>query len=151
MLEVNYSKLFRDAHKEAREIVSEIGVYKIAFKIALIDQWKIIKKTKLSDKQIEALENDGWARWTKGNFDRLYFNADKNGVLDVDYYKSGNISYAEWDGEEISHSKAYRIMDIKCYIDVNNAKVNVKSWDSNDDETDMLQDAAQNSLDKVIA
>lgn len=151
MLEINYSKLFKNAHKEAKEIASEVGDYMVAFKIALTDQWKAIKTIKLNDNQIEALENDGWSRWTKGNFDCFYFNPDKNGVLELTYYNSGNIDTADWDGERISNGEAYRIKGMKCYINVDNAKIVVKFWGSNDDEAEMLQSAAQNSLDKVIA
>lgn len=147
----DYSKLFKDAHKEARQIVSEVGDYMVAFKIALTDQWKAVKTTKLSDSTIASLEKDGWSRWTKGNFDRLYFNADKNGVLDCDYYKSGNICSATWNGEAISNSQANRIKGVKCYMDIADGKITTSYWGSQAEEADMLREAAQKSLDKAIA
>lgn len=150
MLEINYSELFRNAHKEAHEIVSEVGDYMVAFKIALTDQWKAVRAMKLNEEQIAKLENDGWARWTKGNFDRLYFNPDKNGILDVDYHNSGSISSATWNGEGISNSEASRIKHMKCWVDVEDAKVQVKFY-SDDDGAEMLQKAAKKSLDKAIA
>lgn len=147
----DYSKLFKNAHKEARQIVSEVGDYMVAFKIALTDQWKIIKGTKLDDNTIASLEKDGWSRWTKGNFDRLYFNADKNGVLDCDYYKSGNISSATWNGEGISNSQANRIKAVKCYMNVADGKITCTYYGADAEEADMLKEAAQASLDKAIA
>lgn len=151
MLEVNYSKLFRNAHKEAHEIVSEVGDYMVAFKIALTDQWKAVRAMRLNEEQIAKLESDGWSRWTKGNFDRLYFNPDKNGVLELTYHKSGNIDSADWNGERVSNGEAYRIKSMKCWVDVDNAKIQVRFYGSNDDEAEMLQEAAQKSLDKAIA
>ena len=65
---------------------------------------------------IEALEKKGFNRWSKGDMDRLYFNIQKSGHMDVDYYKTGNISYASVDGEEISH----RFLAVKCFIDLKN-------------------------------
>ena len=67
---------------------------------------------------IEALEQKGFNRWTKGDMDRLYFNIQKSGHMDVDYYKTGNISYAAIDGEEISHRFAGQILSVKCFIDL---------------------------------
>lgn len=151
MLEINYSELFRNAHKEAHEIVSEVGDYMVAFKIALTDQWKAVKTMKLNDEQIAKLENDGWARWTKGNFDRLYFNPDKNGILDIDHYKSGHISSAAWDSEGVSNREAYRLKSVKCWVDVSDEKVEVKTNSSLEDEAEMVTSAAQKSLDKAIA
>lgn len=69
---------------------------------------------------IEALEQKGFNRWSKGDMDRLYFNIQKSGHMDVDYYKTGNISYASVDGEEISHRFAGQILAVKCFIDLKN-------------------------------
>lgn len=69
---------------------------------------------------IEALEQKGFSRWSKSNMDRLYFNIQKSGHMDVDYYKTGNISYASVDGEEISHRFAGQILAVKCFIDLKN-------------------------------
>lgn len=66
-------------------------------------------------------------RWTKGGFDRIYFNWTKLG-LDVDYYKTGNISYAKWQGEEISHTEARRIMSCKVWIDVKTETIYYKGF-----------------------
>lgn len=69
---------------------------------------------------IETLEKKGFNRWTKGNMDRLYFNIERSGHMDVDHYKTGNISYASVDGEEISHRFAGQILSVKCFIDLKN-------------------------------
>jgi hypothetical protein len=67
---------------------------------------------------IEVLEKKGFNRWTKGNMDRLYFNIQKSGHMEVDHYKTGNISFAAIDGEEISHRFAGQILSVKCFIDL---------------------------------
>lgn len=152
MLQVDYSELFKNAHAEARKIVAEVGDYMIAFKIALTDQWKKAKTIKLNDDQIAKLEKDGWSRWTVKNYDRLYFNSNKNGILDIETYKTGNICYSAWNGEEISHAEAYRILNLKCYVDVADARVTIRSYGSaDDDEIDMLKSAATKSFEKAIA
>jgi hypothetical protein len=69
---------------------------------------------------IEALEKKGFNRWTKGDMDRLYFNIERSGHMEVDHYKTGNISYAAIDGEEISHRFAGQILSVKCFIDLKN-------------------------------
>ena len=66
---------------------------------------------------IKELEKIGFNRWTKGDMDRLYFDVKKS-YLDVEYYKSGNVSSAYLEGERISNAEAYRIMSVKCFIDL---------------------------------
>lgn len=67
---------------------------------------------------IEALEKNGFRRWSKDDMDRLYFNIERSGHMEVDHYKTGNISYAAIDGEEISHRFAGQILSVKCFIDL---------------------------------
>lgn len=67
---------------------------------------------------IDTLEKKGFSRWTKGDMDRLYFNIQNSGHMEVDHYKTGNISYASVDGEEISHRFAGQILSVKCFIDL---------------------------------
>lgn len=66
----------------------------------------------------EKAEKNGWARWTKGNFDRLYLNIEKSGAIEVERYKSGFISYAALNGEKISHARASVILGTKVYYDI---------------------------------
>ena len=124
MSEINYSKLFQDAHKEAREIVSEDKIAK--------------------------LEKQGWSRWTKGNFDRLYFNVQKADVLDLEYRTTGTISNATWNGKEISSGEARRILSMKAYVDIPSGKLSVRYYRNGDsDEAEMLRKAAQDSWDSI--
>ena len=76
---------------------------------------------RLSEERIAELEEKGFKRWTKGNMDRLYINAAQLG-LDCDYYKTGNISGAEFQGERISNCEARRMKAAKTYIDINTGK-----------------------------
>lgn len=69
---------------------------------------------------VEDLEKKGFSRWTKGDMDRLYFNIERSGHMVVDHYKTGNISFASVDGEEISHRFAGQILAVKCFIDLKN-------------------------------
>lgn len=69
---------------------------------------------------IEDLEKKGFNRWTKGEMDRLYFNLEKAGALELDYYKSGNLRSAYLDGERISNAEACRLLAVKCFIDLKN-------------------------------
>lgn len=76
----------------------------------------------LSEKMIENLVNIGGNRWTKGNYDRIYFSAESLG-LKVERYHTGNISHAEYNGKKISHSSATEIINAKIYVDVNDGKI----------------------------
>lgn len=105
---VNAWKIAREGQKEFGGKVSEY------FAEALRMAWAQAKNTI----NIEALEQKGFSRWSKGNMDRLYFNIQKSGHMDVDYHKTGSISYASVDGEEISHRFAGQILAVKCYIDL---------------------------------
>lgn len=58
-------------------------------------------KPATKEDKIKALEDMGFKRWQKGNFDRLYINAGALGLV-CDYYKTGNISDAHFNGEQIS-------------------------------------------------
>ena len=58
--------------------------------------------------KINELENKGFKRWTKGNLDRLYINATQLG-LECDYYKTGNVRSAWFNGDHVSNSEACRM------------------------------------------
>ena len=70
----------------------------------------------MTEKMIKALESKGFHRWTKGDYDRLYANAEDFGLY-TESYNSGNIRYAELNGVKISNAAAGRILSAKIYID----------------------------------
>lgn len=76
----------------------------------------------MTEKMIKALENKGFKRWTKGDHDRLYANPQNFG-LEVEFYKSGYVFYAELNGEKISNNAANEIMRSTVYIDVKTGKI----------------------------
>ena len=95
----------------------------------------------LNEQTIKALEAKGFKRWTKGNYDRLYINAEALG-LECEYYKTGNISSSSFKGERISHSQAYRYKAAKTYIDVATGNLLGTS--------PTLKEAAQEIVDSVF-
>lgn len=76
----------------------------------------------ITEERIEELTKKGFNRWTKGNMDRLYINAAQLG-LDCTYYKTGNISGADFQGCSISNCEARRMKAAKTYIDIKTGKV----------------------------
>ena len=76
----------------------------------------------LDEKRIAELIEKGFNRWTKGNLDRLYINAAQLGLV-CSYYKTGNISGAEFCGESISNSQARRYKAAKTFIDIKTGRV----------------------------
>lgn len=93
----------------------------------------------------EKAAKKGFARWTKGDKDRLYFNIADNGVLDIDRYKSGNIHHAYLDGEKISNSRASRIIATSAYLDLKTGETVI----ANGDEHDLVADIFENALKEV--
>lgn len=81
----------------------------------------------LTEKRIAALEAKGFKRWTKGEYDRLYINASELG-LHCDYYKTGNISNAVFQGTSISNSEGRRMKTAKTYIDVKTGEVHSDNY-----------------------
>lgn len=88
----------------------------------------ITTDTRITDEQIEALQGMGFRRWTKYGKDRLYANAEAIG-LELDYYKTGNISDAMLNGEQISNCKARKILSAidGGYIDILTGKISCYS------------------------
>lgn len=96
----------------------------------------------LNDSTIKALEEKGFNRWHKGNFDRLYINASTLG-LECGYYKTGNIKWAEFNGETISNSQGYRYKAAKTYIDVKTGRLY--------GDIEALKEKAQQIMDEVMS
>lgn len=101
----------------------------------------------MTEKQIAAYEAKGFNRWTKGSMDRLYVNAKHLG-LEVEYYKTGNVSSAKWQGDSISNADARRLLASKVYIDLATCKLHVTtSFDLSDAVS--VEDAARNLIAQV--
>lgn len=99
----------------------------------------------MNDKMIAKLESKGFNRWTKGNMDRLYINAQTMG-LTVRYHKTGTVAEAYWNGERISNGEARRMMSAKTYIDLKDGSLHSDNY-----WCDTLKDAAQALIDEVTA
>ena len=90
------------------------------------------KNTTKGPVTLKGLQKAGGNRWQKNGMDRVYFNnlAKKAGV-DVDRYKSGNISSAAIKGRGVSNSKAGEIMraigESKVYYDRGTRKMMVST------------------------
>ena len=71
-------------------------------------------------KYVRVMESKGFNYWSTADhkIKRLYLNIKKAGLLNVEYYKSGNVSSAEWMDNPISNSKARKLLNVKCYIDL---------------------------------
>ena len=76
----------------------------------------------LTNEKIAELETKGFKRWTKGNLDRLYINAAQLGLV-CNYYNTGNIRDAEFNGDSISNCSARRMKAAKTFIDVKTGRV----------------------------
>lgn len=75
-----------------------------------------------TEKLITALEEKGLKRWTKGDKDRMYIDAEKLG-LKVQKYGSGAVKHAEWDGEKISNREGASMLHAKTYLDLTDMSV----------------------------
>src|SRR5690606_20991925 len=74
---------------------------------------------------VENLVAVGGREWKRGDKHRVYFNNLIDFLpLEVEHYKSGRISWAAWEGEEISNRQAYLILESveNVYYDVNEEK-----------------------------
>lgn len=87
----------------------------------------------MTENMIKALESKGFHRWTKGDYDRLYANAEDFGLY-TESYNSGNIRYAELNGVKISNAAAGRILSAKIYIDVKTGELVVSRATGDADE-----------------
>ena len=96
----------------------------------------------MTEERIAELEKMGFKRWTNGNMDRLYINTAQLGIV-CEYYKTGNIRAAEFNGDEISNTRARAMKNAKTYIDVKTGKLY--------SDHDLLAEAAQELIDQAEA
>ena len=107
------------------------------------------KTNALTDSQIATYEAHGFNRWTMRDMDRLYINAKDLG-LEVEYYKTGNVKNARWNGVHISNADARRLLSSKVYVDVKTCKLSVTtSFDLSDAMS--LEEAAKRAVAEVEA
>jgi len=112
---INKSMMMKEAHGLKRE-------HGLSMAEAMRRSWKIQKLTEA-----------GGNRWQKNGFDRVYLSkkmiCDMIG-LEIATYKTGNICSASLDGEKISNSKAYKILDSmhKVWYDVTTGQAGVKGY-----------------------
>lgn len=100
------------------------------FGLCLKMAWAEAKEEDMTEDKIEAL-TERFGRWTKTGwngkkYDRIYFNAKDLG-LELDYYKTGNISDASIDGMSISNSRARQLLSSKAYYDVLTGELHIDS------------------------
>ena len=112
---------------------------------ALKMAWKMAKG--LTEEQVRALIAKGFSRWTKYDKDRLYFDLEKAGLMEIDRYKSCRISYSEFQGEEISHSFAGELLGVKVWIDVQTGKMYSKAYD--EENKDIVVTLAKKALQSI--
>ena len=104
----------------------------------------------LTEKQIAAYEAKGFKRWTKGNFDRLYINTTKLGA-EIDYYKTGNVRKATWQGESVSNADGRRLLASKVFVDIKTGELHVNTSFSEPYDTESLEDAAKALITSIDA
>jgi hypothetical protein len=83
------------------------------------------RKERTVELTVENLVAVGGREWKRGDKHRVYFNNLIDFLpLEVERYKSGSISWAAWEGEEISNRQALLILDsvYGVYYDVNEEK-----------------------------
>lgn len=76
------------------------------------------KRVKITAENLEAI---GGRRWTKNGHDRVYFNNWPELIgLEINRYRTGNISCAFLDGEQISNRQAGLLLNMinKVYWDI---------------------------------
>ena len=98
--------------------------------------------TTTTEKLITALEEKGFKRWTKGDKDRMYIDAEKLG-LKVQKYGSGAVKHAEWLGEKISNREGASMLHAKTYLDLTDMSVH-------SDDSDLLA-AAEAIIEEIRA
>lgn len=77
-------------------------------------------------------------RWTKGKFDRVYFDLKDFG-LKLEYYKTGNISGCFWKGDRYSNAEGRRLQGVKAYMDVPTGEIHVNNADRIDVGTEEIE------------
>ena len=113
---MNKAKIMKRAWEIRRE--HKDNIFGLCLKMA----WAEAKEGKMEKKTVEELENLGFKRWTKAGKDRMYVKAYALG-LKVVWRNTGSIKESYWQGSEVSHGMAGRLLSCKTYIDLLDGKV----------------------------
>lgn len=114
---MNKAEAFKKAHKLAKEMVGKVGDYMVAMSIALKKVYAIMKGNVQS--KLESLRLSVWGE-SFGKA-RIYIDPENMGEvfgLEINLYNTGNISSARLNGEKISNSRAYKMIQNKIYFDI---------------------------------
>lgn len=105
----------------------------------------------LTEDQISKLTAAGAKRWTKYGKDRLYIDAKVLG-LELDCYRTGNISSARWQGAAVSNADGGRLSCSKVYVDVATGELSVyTSYTNSCDPNANVRDVAERFVAAVLA
>lgn len=139
-------KVMTNAWMIAKNAAKKFGGKAIEYIAGAIKMaWQMAKG--LTEEQVKALIAKGFIRWTKYDKDRLYFDLEKAGLMEIDRYKSGHISYSEFQGESISHSFACKLLSVKVWIDVKTGKMYSKAYD--EENKDIVVALAKKALQSI--
>ena len=115
-IKMNKSQIFTKAHQVARQTVEIVGDYIIAFRLALKEVYASLQGMQ------QKLESLGMAVWgAEFGKARIYINLEDMASvfgLVINQYKTGSISSASLNGEKISNSRAYKLLENKIYFDI---------------------------------
>ena len=116
---INRSRVFKMAHAiyDSRNVES--------WSEALRTAWSIEKRAHTAEARLAKL---GFKHWQKGGYDRWYINTTKLG-LELEYYKTGNISGAWYCGEKTSNCQGGRIKNLRVWVDAVDGKANAQGYD----------------------
>lgn len=105
----------------------------------------------LTEDQISKLTAAGAKRWTKYGKDRLYIDAKVLG-LELDCYRTGNISSARWQGAAVSNADGGRLSCSKVYVDVATGELSVYTSYTNSCDPDAnVRDVAERFVAAALA
>ena len=97
---------------------------------------------------IAKYEAAGFKRWTKGSMDRLYINVTKIGA-EIDYYNTGNVRNAHWQGERVSNADGRRLLASKVWIDIATGELHVRTNFREGYEGTSVEDAARKYIESI--
>lgn len=98
---------------------------------------------------VDVLVEKGGNYWEKGDFKRVYFDLEVLG-LHTERYGTGNIAYAEINGEKISNAKAGKLGAYKAYYDVKTGECVVASRYGVSGVSSLVEELQEN-LDNLVA